>query len=368
MKTWCMIASPDPTDKTVLRPSSVDATIGREISGVKMSAYRAEDLTQADRDAAHEFLTELRTRISTQPLPYQYGVEERALGSLREVFDHAREAIKTHPGCKIFAQQTTDMLNVVLRPLTAKWHRALTDGRLKARDGCNEFRGDLEAVRYQLREFASELHHMAYGEPDCDRLASDVMKDDDLDDCLKELQSGIHADKLIDAETAERINDAERVAIEACRKLFDIPEQRKNAVGLGLSGGGIRSATFCLGVVQVLADRELLKDVDYLSTVWGGGYTGSFLTRQLKSANAYFSVPAPHGRDPDPVRYLRQHAKYLTASELKKPAARRLRPFYSGKALALWRRSLPTNCLQSLSLLPDLSRRASELRPTSTGC
>ena len=27
-----------------------------------------------------------------------------------------------------------------------------------------------------------------------------------------------------------------------------------NAVGLALSGGGIRSATFCLGVVQVLAD------------------------------------------------------------------------------------------------------------------
>lgn len=282
-----------------------------------MSAYRAEDLTQADRDAAHEFLTELRTRISTQPLPYQYGVEERALGSLREVFDHAREAMKTHPGCKIFAQQTTDMLNVVLRPLTAKWHRALTDGRLKARDGCNEFRGDLELVQYQLREFASELHQMAYGESDRDQQARDVMKDGDLDDCLKELQSGILADNLIDAETAERINEAERIAIEARRRHFDIPEQRKNAVGLGLSGGGIRSATFCLGVVQVLADRDLMKDVDYLSTVSGGGYTGSFLTRQLESANAYLGVAAPHGPDPAPVRYLRQHARYLTASELK---------------------------------------------------
>jgi hypothetical protein len=282
-----------------------------------MSSYQTEDLTQADRDAAHEFLTELRTRISTQPLPYQYGVEERALGSLRDVFDHARQAIKTHPGCKIFAQQTTDILNVVLRPLTAKWHRALTDGRLKARDGCNEFRGDLEAVQDKLREFATELHQMAYGEPDRDQLTPDVMKDGDLDDCFEELQSGIRADKLIDAGTAKRINEAERVAIAVRRGHFGIPEQRKNAVGLGLSGGGIRSATFCLGVVQVLADRDLLKDVDYLSTVSGGGYTGSFLTRQLESADAHHSVAAPHGPDPDPVRYLRQHTKYLTASDLK---------------------------------------------------
>jgi len=95
------------------------------------------------------------------------------------------------------------------------------------------------------------------------------------------------------------------------------PNRGKNAVGLGLSGGGIRSATFCLGVVQVLADRDLLKDVDYLSTVSGGGYTGSFLTRQLESADAHLGVAAPHGPDPDPVRYLRQHAKYLTASDLK---------------------------------------------------
>jgi hypothetical protein len=42
----------------------------------------------ADAKAAHEFLTELRTRISTQPLPYQYGVNARALTSLWEVFTH----------------------------------------------------------------------------------------------------------------------------------------------------------------------------------------------------------------------------------------------------------------------------------------
>ena len=47
--------------------------------------------------------------------------------------------------------------------------------------------------------------------------------------------------------------------------------------GLALSGGGIRSATLSLGMLQALADKDALKDIDYLSTVSGGGYAGSFL-------------------------------------------------------------------------------------------
>ena len=90
-----------------------------------------------------------------------------------------------------------------------------------------------------------------------------------------------------------------------------------NAVGLGLSGGGIRSATFCLGVTQVLAEKNLLKDVDFLSTVSGGGYVGCFLTSRLGNDEPHTTVAFPHGPDPAPVRYLRQHAKFLTAIDLK---------------------------------------------------
>ena len=50
-----------------------------------------------------------------------------------------------------------------------------------------------------------------------------------------------------------------------------------DTVGLALSGGGIRSATFSLGVLQALAANGLLRHVDYLSTVSGGGYIGAFL-------------------------------------------------------------------------------------------
>ncbi len=47
--------------------------------------------------------------------------------------------------------------------------------------------------------------------------------------------------------------------------------------GLALSGGGIRSATVSLGMLQALARAGMLESFDYLSTVSGGGYAGSFL-------------------------------------------------------------------------------------------
>ncbi len=50
-------------------------------------------------------------------------------------------------------------------------------------------------------------------------------------------------------------------------------------VGLALSGEGVRSATFNLGFLQALAKHHVLRTVDYLSTVSGGGYIGSFLGR-----------------------------------------------------------------------------------------
>lgn len=57
-----------------------------------------------------------------------------------------------------------------------------------------------------------------------------------------------------------------------------------NRVALAFSGGGIRSATFALGVLRALSRLRLLPLVDYLSTVSGGGYAGSF----------YCSLYVPH--------------------------------------------------------------------------
>lgn len=52
----------------------------------------------------------------------------------------------------------------------------------------------------------------------------------------------------------------------------------RDRVGLALSGGGIRSATFNLGLLQSLRHKGILNLIDYLSTVSGGGYVGGFWT------------------------------------------------------------------------------------------
>jgi predicted acylesterase/phospholipase RssA len=273
-----------------------------------------------DRAAAHEFLSELRTRITTQPLPYQHGVEARALKSLAEVFGQARTAMKNHPGCEKFADATTQMLNVDLRPVTAKWHRALAEGRLNSRDGADEFRGDLAAVQDKLRKFAVTLHEMAYGTALADELTGPALGKEELEACFQDVAFGIGAGMLIPDPASINADEAAEVAKRrAFHQIDKRPEtpDGKNAVGLALSGGGIRSATFGLGVVQVLAERGLLKDVDFLSTVSGGGYTGSFLTTRLGKGQPQSDVAGPHGPDPLPIRYLRLHAKYLAALDLK---------------------------------------------------
>ncbi len=65
-------------------------------------------------------------------------------------------------------------------------------------------------------------------------------------------------------------------------------------VGLAISGGGIRSATFSLGILQMLARRKVLPAVDYLCTVSGGGYLGSCLSSLM-------TIPKSQGdRDENP--------------------------------------------------------------------
>jgi hypothetical protein len=64
--------------------------------------------------------------------------------------------------------------------------------------------------------------------------------------------------------------------------------------GLALSGGGVRSATFCLGVLQELDRRGVLRVFDYLSTVSGGGFIGGWWSAWLSRP------PGPLPRPPFP--------------------------------------------------------------------
>lgn len=91
--------------------------------------------------------------------------------------------------------------------------------------------------------------------------------------------------------------------------------------GLCFSGGGIRSATFGLGVLQSLARLQLLNKFDYLSTVSGGGYIGSWLTawihrhpRGLDGVIEDLRVTPKIGatESPPPVQWLRNYSNYLS--------------------------------------------------------
>lgn len=62
----------------------------------------------------------------------------------------------------------------------------------------------------------------------------------------------------------------------------------EDLLGIALSGGGIRSATFSLGLLQGLYEHGILRCFDYLSTVSGGGYAGSFWTAwRVREAQRY---------------------------------------------------------------------------------
>ena len=89
---------------------------------------------------------------------------------------------------------------------------------------------------------------------------------------------------------------------------------------LCLSGGGIRSAAFALGLLQGLAERRLLSQCHYLSTVSGGGYIGTWLSAWLRRARpappdqVYRSLAQRHSADEEwpQIRWLRAYSEYLT--------------------------------------------------------
>jgi hypothetical protein len=87
-------------------------------------------------------------------------------------------------------------------------------------------------------------------------------------------------------------------------------------VGLCFSGGGIRSATFNLGVLQGLHKLNVLTKIDYLSTVSGGGYIGSWFISWIKRLSAFpdlrGDVVDGEFKEPNPIRHLRRFSNYLT--------------------------------------------------------
>lgn len=103
-------------------------------------------------------------------------------------------------------------------------------------------------------------------------------------------------DPSSDAVPFQKVLAAEWEDVRARRAAHDLENDTTadtpdNLKGLALSGGGIRSATFCLGVLQQLHRRGFLKHFDYLSTVSGGGFVGGWWSAWLARSK---DNPDPH--------------------------------------------------------------------------
>lgn len=232
---------------------------------------------------AHTLWVELTTRITTQRLHHRSGEEETAAASIYGLFKLGRELMAANPADEEFMDLTLHLLNTTLRPYTARWHGWMTEDR-ERRDGEGKpaLRFKDEWVRCQFRQELRELQPrlVAYA------LTYEALRDGGkVEDWwfkpssaqLRELQrrcaplpkanlgaplvagigDQVRFAHLEDAKRRElwgRINEAERREIWR-RRGIDSTAPVVNATALAFSGGGIRSATFCLGITQVLARR-----------------------------------------------------------------------------------------------------------------
>jgi len=145
--------------------------------------------------------------------------------------------------------------------------------------------------------------------------------DEELITLLEQRPTGddlIHVNRLLlDAAYRDLIKPVHPERLHAIWRQMRAASQ----TALCLSGGGIRSATFALGVLQGLARAHLLGHFHYLSTVSGGGYIGSWLTawshrhpQGAPGAMADLAARPISGLTPEPrpVHRLREYSNYLS--------------------------------------------------------
>lgn len=127
--------------------------------------------TDPDKNAAWELYVELLTRIATQPLNISHGDEKTALRSVFSLFELTRNTIKFHGrGCKEFTKIAIVILNQIVRPFSAKWHKIEINGGFDEELQCAEFREELEGLQSLLITYTKMLGDMAGVEEDLSSL------------------------------------------------------------------------------------------------------------------------------------------------------------------------------------------------------
>lgn len=162
---------------------------------------------------------------------------------------------------------------------------------------------------------------------------------------------------LGDAEGTECV-----VSTSGCAEEPWVTFTTDDRVGLALSGGGIRSATFNLGLLQALNEKGVLKQVDYLSTVSGGGYIGGFWTRWWQAVSEKKPEKAGQVKDFPPPTEKDDGTAVKTPKEIPEPAAiRHLREFSrfliprQGLNMEFWSAAITVLCGVVTSLVAALA-------------
>ena len=191
------------------------------------------------------------------------------------------------------------MSNQVVRPYTARWHGWMVNKKFQGESARRNFRAELQQLRRALDQFRSLFVEMAETPEKIADAATTVRAITDREARRVELAeqggpvqafigsqvhvaSGPLPGRLGALASARDVEKAEHRFIRARRTALgtshekDSDSELMNATALCLSGGGIRSATFSLGVVQTLVKQGIFHQLDYLSTVSGGGYFGTF--------------------------------------------------------------------------------------------
>lgn len=117
---------------------------------------------EADREAAWELYVEMLTRIVTQRLPEGYGDEKTALESVYALFPITREILRRKGReCQQFTKIAVVVLNQVVRPFTAKWHKESLSQTFEDETIGKRFREDLAALQQDLRAYSKALADIA---------------------------------------------------------------------------------------------------------------------------------------------------------------------------------------------------------------
>ena len=140
--------------------------------------------------------------------------------------------------------------------------------------------------------------------------------DEELTERFSDIQEGERLEALKENGLIHKLRERARDGVSS---ISDQTAAKTLRSALCLSGGGIRSATFNLGILQGLARHGLLEKFDYLSTVSGGGFIGGWLSAWKQRAGLLQVTKdlrrppkTPLQPDPKPIEHLRIYSNYLS--------------------------------------------------------